>query len=64
VGRASGNIRATKLLMMLWFFRRAGTYQKKIPAATPVGEGYCPFAEAIPLGLPARYISERISSVT
>jgi hypothetical protein len=53
-----------KLLMPLWFFRRAGTYQKKIPAATLGEEGYCPFAEAIPLPPPARYTSERISSVT
>jgi hypothetical protein len=49
VGRASGNIGAKKLLMMLWFFRREGAYQKKIPAATPAGEGYCPFSGAIPL---------------
>jgi hypothetical protein len=34
VGRASGNIGALKLLMPLWFFRRSGAYQKKIPAAT------------------------------
>jgi hypothetical protein len=49
VRRASGNTGAMKLLMPLWFFRRAGTYQKNIPAATPAGEGYCPFGEAIPL---------------
>jgi hypothetical protein len=53
-----------KLLMPLWFFRRAGTYQKKIPAATPAGEGYCPFGEAIPLERPALYTSQRNSSVT
>jgi hypothetical protein len=49
VRRASGNIRAMKLLMPLWFFRRAGAYQKNFPAATPAEEGYCPFAQAIPL---------------
>jgi hypothetical protein len=64
VGRASGNIAAMKLLMPLWFFRRSGAYQKKIPAATPAGERYCPFAAVIPLRSPARYISQRISSVT
>jgi hypothetical protein len=64
VGHASGNIRAAILLMMLWFFCRSGAYQKKIPAATPAGEGICPFAEAIPLAHPARYTGERISSVT
>jgi hypothetical protein len=64
VGRASGNIGAMKLLMMLWFFRRGGTYQKKIPSATLAEEGYCPFAQAIPLSSPTRYTSERISSVT
>jgi hypothetical protein len=53
-----------KLLMPLWFFRRVGAYQKKIPAAIPAGEGYCPFAGAIPLWPPARYTRERISSVT
>jgi hypothetical protein len=60
VRRASGNTGAMKLLMPLWFFRRAGTYQKKIPAATPAGEGYCPFAKAIPLQHPARYNGEGI----
>jgi hypothetical protein len=64
VRRASGNIRAAILLMPLWFFRRSGAYQKKIPAATPTGEGYCPFAQAIPLQHPARYTRLRISSVT
>jgi hypothetical protein len=64
VGRASGNIGAKKLLMPLWFFRSSGAYQKKIPASTPAGEGYCPFAEVIPLGQPALYTRERISSVT
>jgi hypothetical protein len=44
VGRASGNIGAMKLLMPLWFFRSSGAHQKKIPTATPAGEGYCPFA--------------------
>jgi hypothetical protein len=53
-----------KLLMPLWFFRRAGTYQKKIPAATPAGEGYFPFGEAIPPQQPARYSARRNSSVT
>jgi hypothetical protein len=53
-----------KLLMPLWFFRRAGAYQKKIPAATPAGEGYCPFAQAIPLGHPARYTESTNSFVT
>jgi hypothetical protein len=57
-GRASGNIEAVKLLMPLWFFRRSGAYQKKIPAATLEGEGYCPFARAIPPLPPARYTSE------
>jgi hypothetical protein len=64
VGRASGNIGAAILLMALWFFRRSGTYQKKIPAATPAGEGNCPFAQAIPLWRPAFYNQMRISSVT
>jgi hypothetical protein len=64
VGRASGNIGAMKLLMPLWFFRRKGTYQKKIPAATSTGEGYCPFAQPIPLRHPARYTATAISSVT
>jgi hypothetical protein len=64
MGHASGNIRAAILLMPLWFFRRSGAYQKKIPAATPAGEGYCPFAQAIPLGHPAFYTEIRISSVT
>jgi hypothetical protein len=64
VGRASGNIRAAILLMPLWFFRRSGAYQKKIPAATPAGEGYCPFAQAIPPATPPRYIERTNSSVT
>jgi hypothetical protein len=55
VRRASGIIGAMKLLTMLWFFRREGAYQKKISAATPAGEGYCPFSEAIPLACPALY---------
>jgi hypothetical protein len=54
--RASGNIGAAILLMLLWFFRRSGAYQKKIPRATPAGEGYCPFIRAIPLWHPTRYI--------
>jgi hypothetical protein len=64
VGRASGNIRAAILLMPLWFFRRSGAYQKKIPEATSVGEGYCPFAQAIPLACLARYTKPANSSVT
>jgi hypothetical protein len=64
VGRASGNIGAAILLMPLWFFRRSGAYQKKIPAATPAGEGCCPFVRAISLATPARYIKRANSSVT
>jgi hypothetical protein len=48
VGRASGNIGAMKLLMPLWFFRSSRAYQKKIPAATPAGEGFVLLREAIP----------------
>jgi hypothetical protein len=55
MGRINGNIGAMKLLMPLWFFRRAGAYQKKIPAATRAGERYCPLRKAIPLWLPVRY---------
>jgi hypothetical protein len=55
VGRASGNIRATIQLMPLWFFRRARTYQKKIPAAISVGEDIVLLRQAIPLWPPARY---------
>jgi hypothetical protein len=55
---------AVKLLMPLWFFRRNGAYQKKIPAATLKEEGYCPFVGAIPPWRPARYIRTAISSVT
>jgi hypothetical protein len=64
VGRASGKSRAAILLMPLWFFRRSGAYQKKISAATPAGEGFCPFARAIPLSHPARYTKRANSSVT
>jgi hypothetical protein len=64
VGHASGNIRAAILLMPLWFFRRSGAYQKKIPEATSLREGYCPFAGAIPLADPARYTQPTNSSVT
>jgi hypothetical protein len=45
-------------------FPQQRAYQKKIPAATPAGEGYCPFAEAIPLQYPARYTRRTNSSVT
>jgi hypothetical protein len=45
MGPASGNIRAMKLLMPLWFFRRSGAYQKKIPAATPVWRRILSFCE-------------------
>jgi hypothetical protein len=53
-----------KLLMPLWFFRSSGAYQKKIPAATPAGEGYCPFAGGVPSERPARYNEISNSSVT
>src|SRR3954451_563267 len=43
MGRASGNIGAMKALTPLWFFRSSGVCQNKIPAATPIEEGYCPF---------------------
>jgi hypothetical protein len=64
VGRASGNIGAAILLMALWFFRRSRTYQKKISAATPAGEGFALLQEAIPLATPARYTKWTNSSVT
>jgi hypothetical protein len=55
VGRASGNIGATKLLMSLWFFSRSGWNQKKISAVPGVREGYCPFVEGVPFWYPALY---------
>jgi hypothetical protein len=64
MGHASGNIGAMKLLMSLWFFRSSGPRQKKIPAAIPSLEGYCPFVAAIPLRPPALYMRGGISSVT
>src|SRR5476651_397950 len=64
MGPASGNFGAMKLLMPLWFSAAGVRIKRRFQRQPPFGEGYCPFAEAIPLPRPTRYIRTAISSVT